>query len=366
MSELPDPHQRTEEPTAKRLEEARRKGDAPRSPEIAAALSLAAAGLSLWLLAPAAAQAIAAAGAAFLDHPHAIAADGAALARLFGALALTLAAAVAGIAALLTVAGLAANLAQARPVLVWSRVKPSWKRLSPIEGAKRVFGPAALVNLAKGIGKIAIVGAILSFALIPDQHRLAAVSDADARSALSLAQIEILKLIAYSLAALAVIAALDYAWARREWRRRLRMTREEVRREWRESEGDPQIKGRQRQIRETRARRRMMAAVKDATVLLMNPAHYAVALKYEPDRDRAPLCVAKGLDEIALRLRAEAERAGVPVIENPPLARALYGAVEIDEEIPVEHYEAVAKVIGFVMGPRRTVLPGGATRRVAP
>lgn len=149
---------------------------------------------------------------------------------------------------------------------------------------------------------------------------------------------------------MAVIAALDYAWSRHEWKKRLRMTKEEVRREMRESEGDPQIKGRQRQQREARARRRMMAAVKDATVLIMNPTHYAVALKYDASANAAPLCVAKGLDDLALRLRARAEESHVPVIENPPLARALYAAVEIDEEIPVDHYEAVAKVIGFVMG----------------
>ena len=136
----------------------------------------------------------------------------------------------------------------------------------------------------------------------------------------------------------------------REWKKRLMMTKEEVRREMKESEGDPQIKGRQRQQREARARRRMMSAVKDATVLIMNPTHYAVALKYDAAAGAAPLCVAKGLDDLALRLRAAAEDAGVPVVENPPLARALYAVVEIEEEIPVEHYEAVAKVIGFIMG----------------
>ena len=135
------------------------------------------------------------------------------------------------------------------------------------------------------------------------------------------------------------------------------MTKEEVRRELKETEGDPQIKGRLRQLRETRARKRMIAAVKDATVLIMNPTHYAVALDYEMESSAVPLCVAKGVDDLALRMRDAAEENNVPVVENPPLARALHASVEVDEEIPIEHYEAVAKVIGFIMRKARSAPP---------
>ncbi len=356
MAEGPDQHQRTEDPTPKRLEDARKKGDAPRSQEIVATMMIAAAGFGLWLFMKPAAASLSAAGAAFLDHPHEFAADGESLSRLFLDVSLRLGVAVAGIGLLFVAAALAANVVQARPVIAPDKIKPQLNRLSPMEGAKRIFGPTAVVNFGKGIGKIAIVGAILVYALWPDQQRLVGLPTADPRTILAFAEQEVLKLIAYAVAAMAVISALDYAWARAEWMKRLRMTKDEVRREMKESEGDPQIKGRLRQQREARARRRMMTAVKDATVLVMNPTHYAVALKYETQAGAAPLCVAKGLDDIALRLRAVAEENGVPVVENPPLARALYAAVEIDGEIPVEHYEAVAKVIGFVMGkskPRR-------------
>ncbi|MFZ5618382.1 MAG: flagellar biosynthesis protein FlhB [Pseudomonadota bacterium] len=353
MTEGDDKHQRTEEPTAKRLEDALKKGDAPRSQEIVATLMIAAAGLALFLQMKPAAGALSAMGASFLDRPHEFAVDGETLSRLFLDVSLRLGAALAGIGVLFAAAALGANLIQARPVFSPERLKPSLKRLSPAEGAKRLFGPTALVNFGKGIGKIVVVGAILLFALWPDQQRLVGLPTADPRAVLGVAKDEILKLIAYAVAAMTVIAALDYAWARREWKKRLRMTKEEVRRELRESEGDPQIKGRQRQQREARARRRMMTTVKDATVLIMNPTHYAVALKYDADKGAAPLCVAKGLDDLALRLRAAAEEARVPVVENPPLARALYAVVEIDAEIPIEHYEAVAKVIGFVMGKKR-------------
>lgn len=350
MADAPDQHQRTEEPTPKRLEDARKKGDAPRSQEIVATAMIAAAGLAIFALAGAAAKPLIAMGAAFLDHPHEFAADGESLQRLFLALSAKLGAALAAIGALCIAAAIAANAFQARPVLSAERLKPTLSRLSPSQGAKRLFGPAALVNFGKGVGKIALVGAILLYALWPDRDALFDLPGAGPAATLAAAKSAVLKLIACAVAAMAVIAALDYAFARREWVKRNRMTKEEVRRELKESEGDPQIKGRLRQQREARARRRMMTAVKDATVLIMNPTHYAVALKYEAETRTAPLCVAKGLDEIALRLRAAADGAGVPIVENPPLARALYAAVEIDDEIPVEHYEAVAKVIGFVIG----------------
>ncbi len=353
MADAPDQHQRTEEPTPKRLEDARKKGDAPRSQEIVAMTMIAAAGLCLSLLMGPAATSLTEAGAAFLDRPHEFAADAVSLNRLFVVVSLKAGAALAGAGMLFVAAALAANFGQALPVFSPDRLKPSLKRLSPAEGLKRLFGPTAIVNFAKGVGKIGLVGAILAFALWPDRDRLMGLPYADERAILKVAAEEVAKLVAIAVAAMTVIAALDYAFARREWLKRLRMTREEVRRELKESEGDPQIKGRQRQQREARARRRMMTAVKDATVLVMNPTHYAVALKYDAAASGAPLCVAKGLDELALRLRARADECGVPVIENPPLARVLYAAVEIEAEIPLEHYEAVARVIGFVMGKSR-------------
>ncbi|MCB2112215.1 MAG: flagellar biosynthesis protein FlhB [Parvularculaceae bacterium] len=349
MSEAPDQHQRTEQPTAKRLEDARKKGDAPRSQEIIATSIIAAAGLALFLMAGPAARSLTDAAAAFLDRPHEFAADGESLHRLFLILAAKSGAALSGLAALFVAAALLANAAQARPVISFEKIKPQLKRLSPVEGAKRLFGPAALINFGKGVGKLAVVGSIMTFALWPDRQKLMGLPYTDVSGVLALAGAEVGKLAFYAVAAMCVIAALDYAWARREWKKRLMMTKDEVRREMKESEGDPQIRGRQRQQREARARRRMMAAVKDATVLIMNPTHYAVALKYDGAAHAAPLCVAKGLDETALRLRAAALKHRVPVVENPPLARALYPVVEIDAEIPVEHYEAVAKVIGFVM-----------------
>ena len=172
MAEAPDQHQRTEEPTPKRLEEARKKGDAPRSQEIVATVMIAAAGLALWLLAGPAARALSAAGAAFLDHPHQFAADGDSLQRLFLAIAVKAGAALSGLAILFVIAALAANAGQAMPVFAPDKIKPQLNRLSPAEGAKRLFGAVAIVNFIKGVGKIAIVGAVLVFSLWPDRERL--------------------------------------------------------------------------------------------------------------------------------------------------------------------------------------------------
>ena len=131
------------------------------------------------------------------------------------------------------------------------------------------------------------------------------------------------------------------------------MTKEEVKEDFRQSEGDPHIKARQRQIRMQRAKQRMIQQVPNATVVVVNPTHYAVALRYEQGETPAPQCVAKGVDEVALKIRDIAEAHGVAVIEDPPLARALYGAVEVDQVIPHQHYEAVAKIIGFILAGKR-------------
>lgn len=353
MADEQDQHQKTEQPTPKRLADARRKGDAPRSAEIPATAMIAAGGLALWLLGDSVSQSFARLGMGFLERPHDYMTDAEGLAAIYGKVSLAAGAALAGLALLLVVFAAGAHVAQAAPVLAPDRLKPSWKRLSPMEGMKRLFGPQALSNFLKGVGKLGIIGAILVFTLWPDHERLAGLPFADERAALSLSKELVLKLIAVTVGAMTIVAALDYAFARAQWMKRLMMTREEVKRELKDTDGDPQIKGRRRRERETRARRRMMKAVKEASVLIMNPTHYAVALKYESGKTAAPLCVAKGLDDIALRLRAAAEEARVPVVENPPLARALYAAVEIDAEIPAEHYEAVAKVIGYVMGKSR-------------
>lgn len=357
MAEQQDNAQRTEDATPKRLEEARKKGDAPKSQEAIAAIMLGAGALGLWLFAGPTAHGIAETGAPFIGRPHDFLIDAGALQRLFAGLSVKLAAVLAGLAALFVTAALLANAGQARPVFTTERMKPSLQKISPIAGLKRIFGPSGLFNFAKGVGKLLLVGAVLGLALWPDREILVTALYSTGQSLLVTVQALILKLIGLTVLAMTIIAGLDYAFQRHSWKQRLRMTKDEVRRELKESEGDPQIKGRLRQLRETRARKRMVAVVKDATVLIMNPTHFAVALDYELGSAEAPTCLAKGVDEVALRMRAAAEEYSVPIVENPPLARALYAAAEVDEEIPIDHYEAVAKVIGFIMRKAKSASP---------
>ena len=161
-----------------------------------------------------------------------------------------------------------------------------------------------------------------------------------------------LQLMGAVVAMLAAVAIADYFFQYRHWFERQKMSLQEMKEEFKQSEGDPHIKGKIRQLRQQRMKKRMMAAVPKASVIITNPTHYSVALSYERGMS-APVCVAKGIDNIALKIREIARKHDIPIVENVPLARALYATVEIDDEIPVEHYHAVAEIIGYVMGLKR-------------
>src|SRR5690606_8983864 len=221
------------------------------------------------------------------------------------------------------------------------------------KGLQRIYGPDGLVQFLKTALKLTAVGAIAWMALKPHAQELQNLAAMSPAAALPFARELILSLLAAVLAFLGVVAGADWLWQRASFAKKMRMTREELKEDFKQSEGDPHVKARLKQIRNERARRRMMAAVPTATVVIANPTHYAVALKYEAGETPAPLCVAKGVDSLALKIRAVAEEAGVPVVEDVPLARALYAAVDVDQVIPREHYEAVARVIGFVLSGRR-------------
>jgi flagellar biosynthesis protein FlhB len=205
--------------------------------------------------------------------------------------------------------------------------------------------------------KLAVVGGIMTLMLWPQRHRLAGMVAVDPAMILPLFLSIALKLLGTVVAVLAVVATADYLFQYAQWYERQKMSPREIKEEFRQTEGDPTIKGKLRQLRTTRVRKRIMAAVPKASVVVTNPTHYAIALKYERGMN-APVCVAKGVDLIARKIREVAEQHRIPVIENPPLARALHATVEIDQEIPQEHYRAVAEIIGYIMRLRR--LAGGS------
>ncbi len=198
-----------------------------------------------------------------------------------------------------------------------------------------------------------LIGSVLTAMMWPERGRLEGLERTDPAAVLPLTQVLALKLMGAVVAMLAVVAGADYLFQYRQWFERQKMSLQEMKEEFRQTEGDPAIKGRMRQVRHTKQRRRMMAKVPKAAVIITNPTHYAIALEYERGME-APICVAKGVDAVALKIREIGEKHSVPIVESPPLARALHATVEIDQEIPPEHYKAVAEVIGYVMKLRRS------------
>jgi flagellar biosynthetic protein FlhB len=348
MAEDRDKASQTEAPTPRRLEEARKKGDVAKSPDVPAFMALAAAtavviGAGGWMsrdMAESLVPFIARAGTMDLTASNAPAVAAAAMkAAAPGALILV----AAGLA------GAAGNFIQQGFLWAPSKLAPDFNKLDLMQGLKRLFGLDGLVHFLKSLAKVGAIAALAFFVVRPRASNAPELA-AMAPSLILPYSLEILKALAYSvLAALAVVAGFDWFWQRQRFNQRMRMSREEVKRDHKETDGDPHVKGRQRQIRMERSRRRMMAQVPKATVVVMNPTHYAVALRYVQGEDAAPVCVAKGLDRLALKIREVAEASGVAVVEDPPLARSLYAAIEVDETIPRDHYQAVAKIIGFVM-----------------
>jgi flagellar biosynthetic protein FlhB len=199
-----------------------------------------------------------------------------------------------------------------------------------------------------------LIGAVLTALMWPERLRLIALTRGDLADVLPLALALTLKLLGAVVAIMAVVAAADYLFQYRRWYEKQKMSLREMKEEFKQSEGDPTIKGKLKQMRHTRMRKRMIAAVPKAAVVITNPTHYAVALQYERGMP-APVCVAKGVDALALKIREVAGEHAVPVVENPPLARALHATVEVDQAIPPEHYKAVAEVIGYVLRLRRAL-----------
>ncbi|HEX3700276.1 MAG TPA: flagellar biosynthesis protein FlhB [Phenylobacterium sp.] len=353
MSDTNDAAARTEEPTPRKLERARERGDIPKTPDLASLASLAAVASVVAIAGGLLARNLADALIPFLAKPDAVILQGGGAADVARHALMAAAPVLLAVMAAAALAGAAGNLVQTGFVLTPERLRPDFSKVSPMAGLRRLFGLDGLVHFLKSLAKVGATGAIGWWVLKPHVTELAGLVALDPTAMLGFAADVLRRLIFAVLALLLVIAGADWFWQRQRFMARMRMTKEELKEDYRQSEGDPHVKGKQKQIRAERARRRMMQAVPGATVVIANPTHFAVALKYEQGDDAAPVCVAKGVDSLALKIRAIAEEAGVPVIEDPPLARALYAAVEVDEMIPQAHYEAVAKIIGFILAAGR-------------
>jgi len=251
--------------------------------------------------------------------------------------------------AVLMVLGVASGLAQTGLLFTTGKIKPELKKISPLAGFKRMFSVKALVEFGKGIAKISVAAAVAFMVIWPERRHFESLASMDLIAIMLYLHDDLILLIAAVMVVMTLIAAADWIYQKVSFRNQMKMTKQEVKDEHKQQEGDPLVKSRLRALRQQRARKRMMQQVPDATVVVTNPTHYAIAMKYDQDSMQAPIVVAKGADLIAKRIRDIAEENEVPIVENAPLARALYATVELDQEIPQEHYKAVAEVIGYVM-----------------
>jgi flagellar biosynthesis protein FlhB len=342
---------KTEDPTQKRLDEAIQRGDVAKSQEVNTWFMIAGATLVLTSFSGSIGS-ISMPLRNLIANSWMIRVDGPALLELGQRLAYMLIGALGVPFLLLMIAAIAGNMLQHRLVFSADPITPSFSRISPASGAKRVFGKQALQNFVKGIFKLVVLGTVMGVILWQDRFRLQSMLQFDPQTLLGTIFALVKRLLGSAVAMLAIVAVADYFFQYRQWFERQKMSLQEIKEEFKQSEGDPHVKGRIRQLRNAKMKKRMMSAVPKASVIITNPTHYAVALSYERGM-KAPICVAKGVDLIALKIREIATAHDIPIVENVPLARALHASVEIDDEIPVEHYHAVAEVIGYVMGLKR-------------
>lgn len=349
MADDQDKSQKTETATPQKLIEARKKGDVAKSQEIPSWILLATSVLVVAAFSGPLVRKLKYWLAGFFADPLSIRLDPQNMQALASSIVWEMIGSLALIVGLLMMAGFAGHVVQHGFLWAPDKIQPKLSKISPIEGFKRLFGMQGLVNFAKGIGKMALVG-LVSFAVMwPRRDMLANLPYLELSALMPIIRDAAIVLLLAAVAVFALIAIADYLYQKHSFLERMRMSRKDVRDEMKNTEGDPHVRARLRQIRSERSRQRMMQAVPDASVVIVNPTHYAVALKYDQEETPAPVCIARGVDEIALRIRKIAEDNNVPVIDNPPLARALHATTELDHEIPEEHFKAVAKILGFVL-----------------
>ncbi|WP_101927602.1 MULTISPECIES: flagellar biosynthesis protein FlhB [Luteimonas] len=348
MAENEDGQEKTEQPSEKRLRDAREKGDVPRSRELStvavfgagvAALLATGGGLSAraldWMrdaLTP---------DLGMLESPE----------MLFGYAGTLLLGLMWILAPLLLVTLAACFIAPAVMggfVFSGKGLVPDLKKIDPLAGMKRIYGPEGLAELIKSLLRVVLVGGAATLFLWPGLHKLRTMLQQPLEDATRDGLRFALWMLMATSAALLLLALMDAPYQKWNWRRKLMMTRQELREEMKESEGRPEVKGRIRQMQQQMSQRRMMEDVPTADVIVVNPTHYAVALKYTGDAMRAPTVVAKGVDEMALRIRAVGEKHRVTLVSAPPLARVLYRDAQVGQEIPVKLYAAVAQILSYV------------------
>ncbi|APF38465.1 flagellar biosynthesis protein FlhB [Chelatococcus daeguensis] len=349
MAEQPDQDSKTEEPTEKKVRDALDKGNVPYSRETSIFASLGAILIAFSFLTRDNGAQLGERLTRLIDTPGGFSlANGHDASVLMQAVAWDAGQFVLPIVIVIAIAGTCASLFQNAPRVVGERIRPKWQRISPTAGFKRIFGKQGFVEFFKSLFKFTVVGLACLILLGSEQSRAINAMFTDPSLLPETLLTIALRLVSAVCVATILLVAADLVWARLRWHRELRMTRQEVKDEFKQAEGDPLIKSRMRSMALDQSRKRMMASVPMATVVITNPTHFAVALRYVREEGGAPLVVAKGQDLIALRIREIATQHDIPIIEDKPLARALYDAAEVDRMIPPEFFKAVAQVLYYV------------------
>lgn len=344
-----DEASKTEEPSERKISKAKEEGDVAISQDAKSFIMLLGMLFVIWLIFPLMCKWFYQMSLRFIETPAEIPADPKQLQLILldsfkGILKIM------GIPfAIFMVLGIAASIAQTGFIYAPKKLEPDWNKLNIFAALPKFINMKKIVESIKGIIKIAVISFISILVVKPYLRNVELLPTMETMAILSfIHKIVILLLFTVTIAVL-VIAAADYAYQKYTHLKKLRMTKQEVKDEYKQMEGDPLIKSRIRQIRMERARHRMMDNVPKADVVIVNPTHYAIALEYKMEEMDAPKVIAKGVDSLALRIKALAEENEVPIVENPPLARALFASTEIDQYIPPEHFKAVAEVISYVM-----------------
>jgi flagellar biosynthetic protein FlhB len=351
--------ERTEQPTQKRLEEARKKGQIPRSQELSAAAVVLIAGAGLHFMGKSLGNGLFELMRSGLSISREQALDSSTAISIFAGSVQAALIACAPILGLTLVAALLAPMSIGGWNLAFNTLAPDFSRLSPMNGIKRIFSMRGVVELIKAFAKFGLVAVFAVIFLWMKTDEMLGLGAEPTAAAIGHAVTLSGQALLVLAAALVLIAAIDVPFQLFQHIKSLRMTREEIREEMKESEGNPEIKGRIRQLQHEVARRRMMQQVPTADVVVTNPTHFAVALRYDDKRMRAPIVVAKGADEVAARIREVAGEHNVPLFEAPPLARALFRSVDLNEEVPARLYVAVAQVLTYVYQLRAAKKNGG-------
>ncbi len=341
-----DKDSKTEAPTEKKIRDAAEKGNVPSSREVSIFASSLAFYIYLVFFLPTGIARLAQTLKDIMERPEQWKLTSSRdLVSLFAHVATDAALLLLPAAIMFILFGVSSSVFQNLPQFVLERIRPQISRVSPIKGFGRIYGKQGMVEFGKSIFKLVVVAIIMYFVLRSDFFRTLDSMFTEPESMLGRIAAVIRKAVIVILFCTGLLAIADIFWTRHHWYTNLMMTKQEVKDELKQSQGDPIVKARQRSVARDRARRRMIDSVPRATLVITNPTHYAIALRYKRDEDDAPVVVAKGQDLIALRIREIAEKNGIPIFEDPPLARSMFAQVSVDSVIPSVFYKAVAELI---------------------